>query len=40
MKRMVATTNLRDGSRVLEKGEDIGIVVQVSFYGGLELLME
>jgi hypothetical protein len=27
-------------SRVLEKGEDIGIVVQVSFDGGLELLME
>jgi hypothetical protein len=26
--------------RVLEKGEDIGIVFQVSFDGGLELLME
>lgn len=34
-KRIVATTNLRDGSRVLKKAEDIGIVVQVSFDGGL-----
>jgi hypothetical protein len=28
-------TNLRDGSRVLEKRKDIGIVFQVSFDGGL-----
>jgi hypothetical protein len=27
--------NLRDGSRVLEKGEEIGIVFHFSFDGGL-----